>query len=138
MTRERLPGWLVERGEKIFRALDDAVRAEDPVEAEERIGEAEELLRLLRSRRRRLPLVGRVYVDALTLLYSIVDYLLTLRYALHLEGFGDSFPSPDREYFLAGKLYESVRGALVEYMDELLSLYLEAEEQADEEELDWL
>jgi len=136
LAREGLPGWLVERGERLFRALNEAMEAEDPVEAEERIGEAEELLRLLRSRRRRLPLVGRVYVDALTLLYSIVDYILTLRYALRVEGFGGSFPSPEREYFLAGKLYESVRGAVVEYLDELLSLYLEDGERGDEEGLD--
>jgi len=134
---KRLPGWFLEKVSRAFRLIQEAYEAEDLEEADEATSEAKELIRQLRLNRRRLPGTTGVYVDALSFLASLVDRLVSLRFATTVEGLcSGCLADPEREEYLLEKTFEAVRGVVAEYLDELLSLYTGEEDEEDEEEGD--
>ncbi len=125
--------WFTRLAASMLRHADAALEAEDLEEADMEASEAVEAARKLR-RMRRLPQALRVYADALAFLADTADYIVSLRFAQSVKGFGEDLPDPSREEYIATSVYHATRALIVEHLDELLSLYAEKENKEEHKE----
>ncbi len=80
----------------VLRHADAALEAEDLEDADIEASEAVEAARRLR----RPPQALRVFADALALLADTADYIVSLRFAQRVKGFGEDLPDPGREEYI--------------------------------------